>query len=104
MKLQSTVIGFSASPAANALLLIKNKITTVIISNSTDRTRENLKNINCYSNEGGVWEKSKTKLSGSKLSIEFRESFIPRRGRINCSLNDNGKWRWFGTQFTIKLN
>jgi len=63
-----------------------------------------LRNINCYSNEGGVWEKSITKLDGSKLYIEFREGFVPRRGRINCSLNDNGKWRWFGTQFTVKLN
>ena len=36
------------------------------------------------------------------LTIEFREPFKPRRGRINCSLNDNGKWRWFGVQFPIK--
>jgi hypothetical protein len=27
---------------------------------------------------------------------------VPRRGRINCSLNDNGKWRWFGIQFPIE--
>ena len=38
------------------------------------------------------------------LSIEFREAFKPRRGRINCSLNDDGKWRWFGTQFVINRN
>ena len=38
------------------------------------------------------------------LTIKFREPFKPRRGRINCSLNDNGKWRWFGTQFVIKEN
>ncbi len=68
------------------------------------KDQKNLRNINCYSNEGGVWEKSITKLDGSKLYIEFREGFVPRRGRINCSLNDNGKWRWFGTQFTVKLN
>ncbi len=68
--------------------------------------QKNLKNINCYSNEGDSWEKSKINLSNNVLSIKFRESFVPRRGRINCSLNDNGKWRWFGTQFTImkKLN
>jgi len=35
-------------------------------------------------------------------SVEFREPFHPRRGRINCSLNDNGKWRWLGVQFTIR--
>ena len=66
--------------------------------------QKNLNNINCYSNEGDIWKKSKTKLIDNKLLIEFREAFVPRRGRINCSLNDNGKWRWFGTQFIIKTN
>ena len=66
--------------------------------------QKNITNINCYSNEGGNWEKSKTVLNNNNLSIIFREAFKPRRGRINCSLNDNGKWRWFGTQFTIRSN
>tara|TARA_B100000073_G_scaffold324377_1_gene307217 strand:+ start:380 stop:1405 length:1026 start_codon:yes stop_codon:yes gene_type:complete len=61
----------------------------------------NIKDINCYSNEGDVWKKSNIKFINNTLSIKFRESFSPRRGRINCSLNDNGKWRWFGTQFII---
>ena len=65
------------------------------------KDQKNLDNINCYSNEGGVWEKSEVKIESSKIFINFREPFIPRRGRINCSLNDEGKWRWFGTQFTI---
>ena len=68
------------------------------------KDQKNLDNINCYSNEGNVWEKSQVELTQNKLSITFREPFLPRRGRINCSLNDNGKWRWFGTQFTIKAN
>ena len=38
------------------------------------------------------------------LLILNLEAFLPRRGRINCSLNDNGKWRWFGTQFIITNN
>ena len=66
--------------------------------------QKNLKNINCYSNEGNKWEKSKTKIQNNSLSIEFRESFYPRRGRINCSLNDSGKWRWLGIQFTVRPN
>ena len=66
--------------------------------------QKNLDNISCYSNEGDQWEKSKIKLENKLLTIEFRGAFFPRRGRINCSLNDDGKWRWFGTQFTIKLN
>ena len=66
--------------------------------------QKNLNNINCYSNEANKWEKSKTIISGVKMSIEFRAPFLPRRGRVNCSLNDNGKWRWFGIQFPIKTN
>ena len=68
------------------------------------KEQKNLSNINCYSNEGDVWEKSKTIFTNNSLTIEFREPFKPRRGRINCSLNDNGKWRWFGVQFPIKEN
>jgi len=68
------------------------------------KEQKNLNNINCYSNEGDKWEKSNTKFSNYTLTIQFREPFIPRRGRINCSLNDNGKWRWFGIQFPIKEN
>ncbi|MDC3116938.1 polysaccharide deacetylase family protein [Candidatus Pelagibacter sp.] len=64
--------------------------------------QKNIENINCYSNEGDKWMKSNIKLVGKELTIEFREPFLPRRGRINCSLNDNGKWRWFGTQFIIR--
>ena len=66
--------------------------------------QKNIKNINCYSNEGDRWEKSNITFRKNILSIKFRESFLPRRGRINCSLNDNGKWRWFGTQFIILKN
>ena len=68
------------------------------------KNQKNLKNINCYSNEGNTWEKSNTKFSNNSLIIEFREPFKPRRGRVNCSLNDDGKWRWFGIQFPIKEN
>jgi peptidoglycan/xylan/chitin deacetylase (PgdA/CDA1 family) len=64
--------------------------------------QKNIENISCYSNEGDKWMKSNIKLVGKELTIEFREPFLPRRGRINCSVNDDGKWRWFGTQFIIR--
>ena len=64
--------------------------------------QKNIENINCYSNEGDKWMKSNIKIVEKELTIEFREPFLPRRGRINCSVNDNGKWRWFGTQFIIR--
>ena len=66
--------------------------------------QKNLKNINCYSNELDKWEKSNINFDNQMLTIKFRGPFKPRRGRINCSLNDNGKWRWFGVQFPIKKN
>jgi peptidoglycan/xylan/chitin deacetylase (PgdA/CDA1 family) len=66
--------------------------------------QKNINNLNCYSNEGGQWHKSEIKIINNILSINFTEPFKPRRGRINCSLNDNGKWRWFGTQFIVKEN
>ena len=46
-----------------------------------------------------IMEKSNLKFEGNTLTIDFEKPFIPRRGRVNCSLKDNGKWRWFGTQF-----
>ncbi len=64
--------------------------------------QKNIKNISCYSNDGGNWKKPNLKFNEQELIINFQEKFIPRRGRVNCSLNDNGNWRWFGTQFTIR--
>ena len=64
--------------------------------------QKNLNNINCYSNEGNNWAKSNTNFLNNKLTIKFRDTFTPRRGRVNCSLNDNGKWRWFGVQFVVQ--
>ena len=68
------------------------------------KKQKNLNNINCFSNEGDKWEKSITYFDGYKLTIKFREKFIFRRGRINCSLNDGNIWRWFGIQFSIEQN
>jgi len=68
------------------------------------KNQKNLNKINCFSDEGNKWEKSNIKLVDNKLIVNFRENFLFRRGRINCSLNDNKGWRWFGLQFSVKLN
>ena len=65
--------------------------------------QKNIKNINCFSDEGNKWEKSKLTFIGNSLKINFRDKFLFRRGRVNCSLNDDG-WRWFGIQFSVKTN
>tara|TARA_Y100000389_G_scaffold197591_1_gene232487 strand:- start:138 stop:1199 length:1062 start_codon:yes stop_codon:yes gene_type:complete len=68
------------------------------------KDQKNIKHINCFSNEGNKWEKSNTEFTKNILRINFKGPFLPRRGRVNCSLNDDGKWRWFGTQFIIPEN
>ena len=67
----------------------------------------NIKNINCYSNEGNVWNKSNIEHTNNhEIKILIKEKFVTERGRINCSLqehsNENsGKWRWLGIQYVI---
>ena len=64
--------------------------------------QKNIKRINCFSNEGDEWGNPKIEFSENKMIVKFRDKFKFRRGRLNCSLNDEGKWRWFGIQFIIK--
>ena len=66
--------------------------------------QQNIDKINCFSNEGNKWEKSNIEIKDNKLFVKFREKFNFRRGRINCSLNDVDGWRWFGFQFTVKID
>jgi len=63
----------------------------------------NIKNINCYSNEGNVWNKSNIQFeSDSEITVLLREKFKSERGRINCSLREESGWRWLGIQYVIK--
>jgi len=64
---------------------------------------ENIKLLNCYSNEENTWRKSEIVfIEDYKIKINLKGKFITERGRINCSLrNDDGSWRWLGMQFVI---
>jgi len=66
------------------------------------KQQKNLENINCFSDEGNEWRESNIFLKNNTLTIKFQDKFLFRRGRINCSLNDSGIWRWFGVQFSVK--
>ena len=66
--------------------------------------QNNITDINCFSNEGNNWNKSNIQFIENKLLIKFREKFNFRRGRVNCSLNDEDGWKWFGIQFSVKLD
>ena len=62
----------------------------------------NINNINCYSNEGNIWRKSEIKfINNNEIKILLKEKFKSERGRINCSLLEDGKWRWLGIQYVI---
>ena len=63
----------------------------------------NINQINCYSNEGNVWRKSKINfIDTQNIEIKLQEKFLGERGRINCSLREEGGfWRWLGIQFVI---
>ncbi len=64
--------------------------------------QKNIHKINCFSNEGNKWDKTKINFIENKMFIIFRDKFTFRRGRINCSMKDETGWRWFGLQFSIK--
>ena len=68
------------------------------------KDQKNLENINCFSDEGSGWKETNIKFNNNKLIVKFSDKFNFRRGRINCSLNDVDGWRWFGLQFSVKLN
>ena len=66
--------------------------------------QKNIENINCFSDEGNGWDQSNITFNKNILKLNFREKFTFRRGRVNCSLNDDGIWRWFGVQFSVNQN
>ena len=64
---------------------------------------KNLKQLNCFSNEGNKWRNSEILFEEENLlKIKIAEKFIGERGRINCSLRErDGFWRWLGIQYVI---
>ena len=90
----------SIIPEDKYLLQSKNPPTVEI--NFLENIR-NLKNINCFSNEGNKWRNSEISFKEKNLlEIRIAEKFIGERGRINCSLKESdGFWRWLGIQYVV---
>ena len=90
----------SISPEDKYLLQANNppKVIIEFYENIKD-----LKQINCFSNEGNRWRNSKIVfIKNNTLEIEITEKFIGERGRINCALKESdGFWRWLGVQYVI---
>ena len=64
---------------------------------------EDVKNINCFTNEGGKWKSSELAfLENNWIRIILKEEFKPRRGKINCTMKlPDGTCGWFGRQFVV---
>ena len=64
----------------------------------------NVRGMNCFSNEGGKWKKSEIAfLEDNWIRIILKDKFKSRRGKINCTLRLKDKsWGWFGRQFVIQ--
>ena len=90
----------SISPEDRYLKQVKNppKINIEFFDNI-----KNLKNINCFSNEGNKWRNSNVSFDKENIIlIEISEKFVGERGRVNCSLRESdGYWRWLGVQYVI---
>ena len=105
LKRFSSIINYYPLPYKNLspedkLVKENNNPPTVEVEFFEDQ--KNIKRINCFSNEGDEWGNPNIEFSENRMVVKFRDKFKFRRGRLNCSLNDEGKWRWFGTQFIIK--
>ena len=68
------------------------------------KNQKNINSINCFSNEGKGWNKTNLTINNNKMNVKFRDKFNFRRGRINCSMQDDTGWRWFGIQFSVEKN
>ena len=104
MKIDFSVLlgGFAANECSAGPFLVEIKEIQLRELNILASRKEFEKVINIKVRSTGRLLKAKINFVNNSLTVEFREPFKPRRGRINCSLNDNGKWRWFGVQFPIK--
>ena len=82
--------------------LLQSKNPPVVEINFLENIK-NLKNINCFSNEGNKWRNSEISFKEKNLlEIKIAEKFIGERGRVNCSLKEsNGFWRWLGIQYVV---
>tara|TARA_B100000989_G_scaffold55681_1_gene37526 strand:+ start:547 stop:1605 length:1059 start_codon:yes stop_codon:yes gene_type:complete len=91
----------SISPKEKFILKTQNPPTIKI---EFFKNQKDIQNINCFSNEGNEWRNSLMKFEENILTINFREKFTFRRGRVNCSLQDGNIWRWLGIQMSVEVD
>jgi len=59
---------------------------------------EDLRNLNCFARG----DEPALTLLDNRIELRLSRPLAAGRARINCTLRaDNGRWRWFGTQFVV---
>ncbi|WP_420345963.1 polysaccharide deacetylase family protein [Pelagibius sp.] len=59
---------------------------------------EDLRNLNCFARG----DEPALTLLDNRIELRLSQPLPSGRARINCTLRaDNGRWRWFGTQFVV---
>ena len=59
--------------------------------------------LNCFANTGGNWSSQKiTSINEKRVQIILNDSFNSGRGRINCTVQRDNNWHWFGYQFLVR--
>jgi len=62
-----------------------------------------INHLNCFANTGGNWSSQNiTSITEKRVQIILNDSFKSGRGRINCTVQKDKNWHWFGYQFLIK--
>ena len=99
--LKTVPLKFKSFSPTEKYINVANNPPEVIVEFFDDM--QNIKLLNCYSNELNSWRKSKIEyLDDFKIKIVLIDKFTTERGRINCSLREtDGSWRWYGVQFVV---
>jgi peptidoglycan/xylan/chitin deacetylase (PgdA/CDA1 family) len=58
-----------------------------------------LKSLACYSSAHG--KLAIERLGPRRIEVRPPRPFPPGRARVNCTMPDEGRWRWFGMQFFV---
>jgi poly-beta-1,6-N-acetyl-D-glucosamine N-deacetylase len=99
--LKTIPLKFKSIKPEEKYILDKNNPPEIIVEFFEDL--ENIKLLNCYSNELNSWRKSEIEyLDSNKIKVKLIGKFTTERGRVNCSLRESdGSWRWLGMQFVV---
>ncbi len=69
----------------------------------TIKSNIDIDQLSCFANPGGNWSSQNiTNITPQRVQILLNDEFKSGRGRINCTVQKNENWHWFGYQFLIK--